>query len=92
MFWLRYKKNNFQLVTLIWRPLDVYILVTPCPAEKINLLLCFTNRDANHSNFCRIIPFFKADFRITNSEVKIPQNNDLEAKIVPDRIKDVTHT
>ena len=47
-------------------------------------------RDANHSDFCGIIPFFKANFRITISVVKIPQNNDF--KMVPDKIKDVTLT
>ena len=47
-------------------------------------------RDANHSDFCIIILFFKADFRITISDVKIPQNNDF--KMVPDKIKDVTLT
>ena len=47
-------------------------------------------RDANHHDFCRIIPFFKADFSITISDVKIPQNNDF--KMVPDKIKDFTLT
>ena len=37
-------------------------------------------RDANHSNFCGIIPFFEADFRITISNVKIPQNKEFTNK------------
>ena len=37
-------------------------------------------RDANHSDFCGIIPFFKADFRNTILGVKIPQNNDFTSK------------
>ena len=47
-------------------------------------------RDANHSDFCGIIPFFKANFRIKILDVQIPQNNDF--KMVPDKIKDVTLT
>ena len=39
--------------------------------------------------FSGIIPFFKADFRITISDVKITI---LQAKMVPDKIKDVTLT
>ena len=54
-------------------------------------LSCRTSdRDANHSDFCGIITFFKANFRVTISDVKIPQNNDF--KMVPDKIKDVTLT
>ena len=49
-----------------------------------------TSRDANHSDFCGIIPIFKANFRITISEVKIPANNDFT--MVPDIIKEVTST
>ena len=51
-----------------------------------------SRRDANHSDFCGIIPFFMADFRITILDVKIPQNNDFISKMVPDKIKDVTLT
>ena len=40
-------------------------------------------RDANHSNFCGIIPIFKADFRITISNVKIMANNNF--KMVSDK-------
>ena len=47
-------------------------------------------RDANHSDFCVIIPIFKADFSITISDVKILANNDF--KMVPDKIKEVTST
>ena len=38
------------------------------------------DRDANHSDFCGIIPFFKADCRITILDVKIPQNNYFTSK------------
>ena len=30
--------------------------------------------------FCGILPFFKADFRITTLDIKIPQNNDFTSK------------
>ena len=40
--------------------------------------------------FLRNPLFFKVDFRITISDVKIPQNNDFQVKMVPDKIKDVT--
>ena len=46
--------------------------------------------DANHSDFCGIIPIFKANFRITISNVKIAANNNL--KMVPDKITGVTPT
>ena len=58
------------------------------------LFLCYLQlhiydyRDANHSDFCGIIPIFKADFHITTSEVQIPLNNDFN--MVPDKIKGVT--
>ena len=38
------------------------------------------SRYANHSDFCGIIPFFKADFRIMILDVKIPQNNNFTSK------------
>ena len=44
-------------------------------------------RDANHSNFCTIIPILKADFCITILNVKIPANNNFNT--VPDKIKGV---
>ena len=47
-------------------------------------MLC---RAANRSNFCRIVPIFKSDFRITNSDIKIGANKDF--KTVPDKIKEV---
>ena len=39
---------------------------------------------ANHSDFCRIIQIFKANFSITISNVQIAANNDFE--MVPDKI------
>ena len=48
------------------------------------------SRDANHSDFCGIIWIFKADYRITISNVKITANNDF--KMVPDKITGVTPT
>ena len=60
--------------------LEVYILVWACIYIK----------DANHSHFCGILLFFKADFRITISDVEIPANNDF--KMVPDKIKGVIPT
>ena len=53
---------------------------------------CLSNRDANHSNFCGIIPFFKTDFRITISDIKFRKITILQAKMVPDKIRDVTLT
>ena len=50
------------------------------------------SRDANHSDFCGIIPFYKAYFRITILDVNIPQIKILQAKMVPDKLKDVTLT
>ena len=47
-------------------------------------------RDANHSDFYGIIPIFKANFRITISNVKITTNNNF--KMVPDKITWVTPT
>ena len=44
-----------------------------------------TTRDANHSDFCGIIPIFKANFGILIFDVKILQNEDF--KMVPDEIK-----
>ena len=44
-------------------------------------------RDANHSDFCGIVPIFKSDFHITISDIKILANNDF--KMVPDKIKEV---
>ena len=49
-------------------------------------------RDANHSDFCGIIPFFKADFRITILKSKFRKMTILQANMVPDKIKDVTLT
>ena len=49
-------------------------------------------RDANHSDFCRIIPFFKAKFSITILDVKFHKITILQAKMEPDKIKDVTPT
>ena len=40
-------------------------------------------RDANHSDFCGIIPVFKADFRIMILDIKILTNNDFD--MVPDK-------
>ena len=40
------------------------------------------NRDANHSDFCGIIPIIKANFRITILDVKITANCDFNT--VPD--------
>ena len=48
------------------------------------------SRDANHSDFCGIMPIFKANFRFTISNVKITENNDF--KMVPDKIMRVTPT
>ena len=48
------------------------------------------SRDANHSDFCGISPFFKANFRITILDVKFRKITILHAKMVPDKIKDVT--
>ena len=60
----------------------------------LNSFPYYTNvyRDANHSNFCGIIPFFKADFRNTILDVKFRNMMILQAKVVPDKIKDVTPT
>ena len=55
--------------------------------EHLPYILC---RDANHSDLCRIIPIFKANFRSTISDIKIPANNDF--KMAPDKIKEVTST
>ena len=49
---------------------------------------CPICRDANHSDFCGNILIFKADFRITFSNVKITANDDF--KMVPDKITGVT--
>ena len=53
---------------------------------------CWFCRDANHnhSDFCGIIPIFRADFHITISDAKILANNDY--KILQDKIKEVTST
>ena len=42
------------------------------------------NREANYSDFYGIILIFKADFRITISNMKIKANNNF--KMVPDQI------
>ena len=47
-------------------------------------------RDANQSDFCGIILIFKADFRITISNIKLTTNDDF--KMVPDKIMGVTLT
>ena len=47
-------------------------------------------RDANHLDFCGIMPIFKANFRIRISDVKITANNNF--KMVPDKITGVTST
>ena len=47
-------------------------------------------RDANHSDFCGIIPVFKAALRITIWNVKIMANYDF--KMGPDKITRVTST
>ena len=47
-------------------------------------------RDANHYDFCGIIPIFKANFRITIFDVKIRQI--AVSKMIPDKIKEVTST
>ena len=44
------------------------------------LTLWWYSGDADHSDFCGIFPFFKAVFRITILDVKIPQNNDFTSK------------
>ena len=50
------------------------------------LLHCHNkHRDANDSDFCGIIPIFKANFRIMISNFKIMANNNL--KMVPDKIR-----
>ena len=48
------------------------------------------DRDANHSDFCGIIPIVKDNFSITISDVKILENNDFNT--VPDQIKGVSPT
>ena len=48
------------------------------------------HRDANYSDFCGIIPIFKADFRIMISNFKITANNN--SKMVPDKITAATPT
>ena len=53
-------------------------------------LFSVVSRDANHSDFCRIILIFKAGFRITILNVKITANNNF--KMVPDKITGVTLT
>ena len=58
--------------------------------EHSLLLSTFINRDTNHYDFCGIIPFYKVNFRITISDIKIPQNKSF--KMVPDKIMDVTLT
>ena len=52
----------------------------------MGLISLLYSRDANHSDFCGIVPIFNANFRITISDVKIPANNDF--KMVPDKIKE----
>ena len=42
------------------------------------------SRDANHSDFCKSIPIFKANFHITILNVKFTSYNNL--KMVPDKI------
>ena len=64
--------------------------MTAYPAIYCRKQFDVINRDANHSDFCGIIPIFKAKFSITISEVKIPANNYF--KMVPDKIKEVTST
>ena len=56
----------------------------------LHYLIISITRDANYSGFCGIIPIFKANFRITISNVKITANNNL--KMVPDQITGVTPT
>ena len=45
------------------------------------------SRDANHSDFCRIISIFKSDFHIMISDIKILANNDFQ--LLLDKIKEV---
>ena len=52
--------------------------------------LKYVYRDANHSDFCGILPIFKANFRIMILNVKIMANDKL--KMVPDKITGVTPT
>ena len=51
---------------------------------------CLVCRDANHADFCEIVPIFKADFRITILNAKITANNNF--KMVPDKITGLTST
>ena len=54
MFWLRNKKNNFQMRTLIWRPVNYF----DCSNElTINDILCpYFRRTLDASKMCIIYP------------------------------------
>ena len=43
MFWLRNKKNSFQLHTLIWRPVPLYEVVLLSPSSGVILLYINTD-------------------------------------------------
>ena len=54
----------------------------------LNICSMHNNRDANHPDFCGIVPIFTSDFRIMISDIKIQANNDFNR--VPDKIKGVS--
>lgn len=82
----------FEFQNIFFNPWCTKIAVDKinvCKIKKkyIRQAISYWHRDANHSNFCGVIPIFKSVLRIMFSEIKIPASKDL--KMLQDKIKEV---